>query len=72
MTKGLVNMMDRDETDAEMIERLQRTWDIWGAPRGGPLKRLINCLDSGETINLSGVERDLIVYAMARAASTKS
>lgn len=67
MSRHLVNIMDRDETDAEMVERLQRTWDIWGPRTGDPLKRLINSLDAGETINLSGIDRDLIVYALARA-----
>ena len=68
MSRHLVNVMDRDETDAEIIARLQRTWEIWGPRHVEPLKRLIASLDSGETISLSGIDRDLIVYAMALAS----
>ena len=31
--------------------------------------RLIACLDSGSDLNLSGIDRDLIVYAMAHTRS---
>jgi hypothetical protein len=65
MTRHLVNVMDRDETNSEIVDRLNANWERCGMTIGEPLKRLISCLDSGEAINLSGIDRDLIVYALA-------
>jgi hypothetical protein len=72
MTRRLVNVLDQEENDVEMVIRLQANWDRYGQTLGEPLKRLINCLDAGETINLSGIDRDLIVYALARVATMRS
>lgn len=62
---------DRDETDAEIVERLRRNWQNYSKGIGDALKRLINSLNSGDDINLSGIDRDLIVYAMAFTASAQ-
>lgn len=62
-------MTERDETFAEIAERLRLNWDRRAPSQAEPLMRLINCIESCEDVNLSGIDRDLIVYALARTLS---
>lgn len=55
------------ETHAGIVSRLEMNWQRHGATIGEALMRLIACQDSGSDVNLSGIDRDLIVYAMAHS-----
>lgn len=59
-------MADRDESPEEMVARLQINFYRNSPHYREPLMRLVNCLTSGEEISFSGIERDIIVYALAR------
>lgn len=61
-----------EETDVEMVVRLQSNWDRHGQTIGEALKRLVNSMESGSDLHISGIDRDLIVYAMARVATMRS
>lgn len=54
-----------DEPYATIVARLGAHWGRHGATIGEALMRLIACQPSGADVNLSGIDRDLIVYAMA-------
>jgi hypothetical protein len=66
-TDERMKLADRDETDQEMIDRLQANWDRHGEKIGRPLKMLVNCLEPLDPIHLTGIDRDLIVYALSSA-----
>lgn len=55
-----------DETHAEIVARLRLNWQRYGGRQAEVLMRAINATSSGEAFFWSGIERDLVVYAMAR------
>jgi hypothetical protein len=55
-----------DEPHLAIVARLESNWNRHGVKIGEALMRLIACQESGVDVNLSGIDRDLVVYAMAR------
>lgn len=60
-------MTQRDETHAEIISRLQANWDRNREQAGTTLMRSINDTTASEAFFWTGIERDLVVYALAFA-----
>ncbi len=58
-----------EEPLSSIVARLKNNWRNHSETIGEALMRLIACLDSGSDLNLSGIDRDLIVYAMAHTRS---
>lgn len=54
-----------DEPYEAMRTRLERNWRHSARGHGDAITRQINCMESDDKLSLSGIERDLIVYAMA-------
>lgn len=62
---------ERNETSEEIVQRLQINWDRYGETYGAILIRLLDSMNSGEELRLSGIERDVVIYALAKQIQLK-
>lgn len=54
-----------DENDHDTMARLKICWDRYSPAYIEELRTRLRCLRSGEGVALNGIERDLLVYALA-------